>query len=999
MTASLDQQAQSLLARLASQCHHSDGAFGSMSPSVYDTAWLSMIRDRTQQSTPNEASEIAEDDASQWLFPECFDFILHSQRPSGAWESYASPVDGILNTAAALLAIRKHMRAAHIGNGNEDLADRCERAEKALGVLLENFDSSAVDQVGFEILIIQHLELLEAEGVTYLRTPSLDALKHIRREKLTRLPPASVQNVRSTLHHSLEAFVGGEVDYDKLARWLEPNGSMMGSPSSTAAYLMQASSWDESAVGYLRNVVRDGPGGGDGSVPCAWPTSVFEVTWAVATLLDVGVKVDESSSVAISQFLKQTLEKGNGIAGFAPGSLPDVDDTAKATISLNGLGQQPGVGGLLAAFETKDHFRTYPHERNPSVTANCHVLTCLLQSSDPLAYVPQISKAATFLTERVFVGEVQDKWNRSEFYWIMLLAEAYKHLYSHPEVTKKLFQLSPHLQHDIPIVVLHLFKRVLLQQNGDGAWGGCETTSYAILALSAIGSLPCVRQQHDTSLEVAAARGKIFLLLNRDKWSCGEYIWVEKVNYASKTLSEVYCLAAALVQIPSNTVNYTIPSPAGHAHQIPEKLYVKMKKAEALVSRTPLAQRVSRRLLQIAETQACYFLMSTTTQERLSRIFTDNNGEERDGSYQYIIALAFTTCMATDTGRYITLSLLREMMLLSDLNFLVDEYMERMIVPGTTCDAEAVTKVINRIFEHVDGAGASENGTASQTNGHPPAMLEVLSCVVRYVLHHDAVAKSPQHYRQRLSFELKTFLLAHVAQAVDNQSITSQLSLVANGHENGSGKGVVPHEGNGEVKANGNGVEHNGSLNGDAVEHTGQRPAEYKQAGRTFYNWVRNTSADHTSCPFSFVFFNSLLYTSSQGKCADVFGSARTAYLAEDLYRHLATLCRMENDYGSLRRDMKECNLNSLNFSEFARASAAPEDGIAGEQMLTKMKSELLWLAQYERRGLEIALTYLLEESEAGCRDLLESGLSLFVNVTCLFGQIYILKDVGLRVK
>jgi hypothetical protein len=52
----------------------------------------------------------------------------------------------------------------------------------------------------------------------------------------------------------------------------------MGSPSSTAAYLMHASVWDDEAEAYLRKILKYSAGRANGSVPCAWPTSVFEVS-------------------------------------------------------------------------------------------------------------------------------------------------------------------------------------------------------------------------------------------------------------------------------------------------------------------------------------------------------------------------------------------------------------------------------------------------------------------------------------------------------------------------------------------------------------------------------------------------------------------------------------------------------------------------------------------------------------------------------------------------
>lgn len=93
MDGSLHHQAQALVVKLAAQCS-SGHAFGPMSISIYDTAWVSMVQ------KPD----------GMWLSPESFEFLLAHQLPSGAWESYASTVDGVLNTAAALLALKRRLR-------------------------------------------------------------------------------------------------------------------------------------------------------------------------------------------------------------------------------------------------------------------------------------------------------------------------------------------------------------------------------------------------------------------------------------------------------------------------------------------------------------------------------------------------------------------------------------------------------------------------------------------------------------------------------------------------------------------------------------------------------------------------------------------------------------------------------------------------------------------------------------------------------------------------
>lgn len=66
-----------------------------MSPSIYDTAWVSIISRITAHGT-------------HWVFPECFQYVLDTQQEDGSWQSYSSQVDGILNTAASLVALMKH---------------------------------------------------------------------------------------------------------------------------------------------------------------------------------------------------------------------------------------------------------------------------------------------------------------------------------------------------------------------------------------------------------------------------------------------------------------------------------------------------------------------------------------------------------------------------------------------------------------------------------------------------------------------------------------------------------------------------------------------------------------------------------------------------------------------------------------------------------------------------------------------------------------------------
>ena len=95
---------------------------------------------------------------------------------------------------------------------------------------------------------------------------------------------------------------------------------------------------------------------------------------------------------------------------LAPCFLPDGDDTAKTITVLSFLGRDVSVEPMLGYFDQPDHFRTYPGERNPSVSVNSNILTCLLTRPDPKPYASQIAKAAGFLCHEFIAGNLSDKW-------------------------------------------------------------------------------------------------------------------------------------------------------------------------------------------------------------------------------------------------------------------------------------------------------------------------------------------------------------------------------------------------------------------------------------------------------------------------------------------------------------------------------------------------------------------------------------------------------------
>ncbi|KAI1384134.1 Ent-kaurene synthase [Hypoxylon trugodes] len=965
-----------------------------MSVSVYDTAWLSMLQ------KPG--------DSKQWLFPECFDYILRNQLEDGSWPSYASVLDGVLNTAAALLAVRKHL--SHDPK-SPSLQEVSFKAEVSLTELIRGWDVFSCDQVGYEILVTAHLSLLKQEGVA-LQVPQIEQLESLRELKLSRLPASLVYKGPSALYHSLEGLIG-HIDFDNIAQWREPNGSMMGSPSSTAAYLMNISTWDDHAETYLRDALRNGSGQGCGGVPSAWPSSIFEVSWTITTLAESNIPIGEVEASTIGGFLETSLRMQKGIVGFAPGSLADADDTAKCAMSLLYLGREPKpyIEALIHAFETADHFQTYLAERNPSLSTNINVLSCLLLIDDPLPYVPQVAKAASFICKKVFVGDVKEKWHIHRLYWMMLLSKAvvllYKRMQENETFRERLLIAAPNLKEQILILSLQIVMTILKMQNHGNWEEGCELTAYAVLALSSFAQLPLIAAGLRDRIYESINQGKVFLAAHRSEWRDGAYLWTEKVTYSSEILSEAYCLAATVNCTATPTIPGTPPP-----FQVSEKILGGMSKAGHLISCTPLFNQADTQLISAAQLQACYAL-SDLKRRRLDIFPRTGMGEDK---YLIFIPLTWTACMSLRED-CVSLAVLSEMMVLSMLNYQVDEYMEDVLERGWEYEEgfQSARDVVRQLFVQAGVSKDSQNETLrnrgvplrestpksldfngngnGEANGHKNygrlGMKTVLSRYIAHILQHPSVLKSTQDMQVRLARELETFLLAHIDQAEDNSQFARQLD--------GSSQNSSTLHDETLPKAR-NGI-HNKKGEKRKREPDGVHepptpasyPRRYRDSGRTFYKWVRSTSADHTSCPFSFVFFHCLLFATH----GDVAGhSAKTAYLVEDACRHLASLCRMYNDYGSLARDADELNLNSLNFPEFARA--AKIGGLEEKEA----KEQLMNIAEYERRSLNLALNQLESElmsGGGGNNGKWMDAIRLFVNVTDLCGQIYVVKDIATR--
>lgn len=684
---------------------------------------------------------------------------------------------------------------------------------------------------------------------------------------------------------------------------------------------------------------------------------------------------------------------------LAPSVGHDADDTSKALLTLELLEKLASPESLIAEYEGSHHFRTYASERDPSLSANCNILIALLHHPNPERYLSQIEKCTRFICDEWYraEGRISDKWNLSQEYPIMLIVQGLMQLLQLYDNLQLAELPSDLLLDQIPVVLFQALVRCLKSQESAGSWrNSVEVTAYAVLTLANLASLPWIDAIAD-DVHQAIQLGRQYIEAHRDE-NEAEHLWIEKVTYGSKSLHKAYTLAALHVAAPTHQLGEKVRALAS----IPWKNVFKFAKFYSML---PIYSSTPEWLLRASLIEG-YLFLPRLKQMRHALFPRDNMAEDK-----YFEYIPFTWTGANNRdGAFMNAKFLFDMMVVSFLGYQVDEYMET-VVGGKEFEHQLpeVLTIIDDIFMKLDECPSinESNGFArlevcerhpapSRTSpphgstvknksrcdslldkktpeilGEPTAhitintgntMLQsltytppaspittktssdqltsiarVLSDFVHFIYHHPSVTSASPINRHSVKYELKTYLLAHLTQASDNFRFCTQ---------------VIPSD----------------------------KTTTFLNPTSSYYQWVRTTSADHTSCPHAFAFTTCLL---SKGKDDSCFKTAQEKYVAEDLCRHLASMCRQYNDYGSLQRDRDDKNLNSVNFPEFVGE---------GDRVL---KDELFAIAEYERKGLGMAMERLREltlKSREGTR--LMDAIGLFVDVTDVYGQIYVLRDI-----
>ena len=267
----MSSEAGALISTLVQEFKRGYG-LGSMSWSPYDTAWISCV------------SKSSATGRRQWLYPSSFMLILQMQHADGGWhwppEGPHESMEGtILSSLAALFSITQHIKEPYqLHHLQEKATTQRVRGTIFAKQRLQCLDVTTHCGVGFDLLMPALVELLEIEGI-YFQFPCKQKLFEKRRAKLSRMPVEQLKQKPQTILHSVEAFYGDKGFPFESIQGSLVHGSVMASPSATAAYLMRCKEWDEPAESYIRVVLSNGAGQSSGAAPSAFPSSNFELIW------------------------------------------------------------------------------------------------------------------------------------------------------------------------------------------------------------------------------------------------------------------------------------------------------------------------------------------------------------------------------------------------------------------------------------------------------------------------------------------------------------------------------------------------------------------------------------------------------------------------------------------------------------------------------------------------------------------------------------------------
>lgn len=522
----------------------------------------------------------------------------------------------------------------------------------------------------------------------------------------------------------------------------------------------------------------------------------------------------------------------------------------------------------------------------------------------------------------------------------------------------------------IPLTLTQMMGRSLSTQNNDGSWGDIpcpEVTAYAVITLKELVMAPwmsLIMQNVHAAIEM----GQQYLSRSQNEWTEPQYLWIEKVTYGNPILSKIYCLAA-------------MRPPAEHTNA--------QSRLQKLIDLPPEAITKTIRLVEnldcFADTPPCKIKLSGVESllflPLLISARADILPKQKNAKNKYLNLIPLTWVLENNAKNLcLPARLLWDMMVLTVCNFRVDEYMETTVAEMDDASLEEARAYVRSLRTNDDSKNIngkerphedsvrmiSTNGTSVNCEADSKQRYDisdfedVIGHYVQSMLDYPSLIEAAEFDKSGFRLRLQNFLLSHIQQIQDNRKFTNQSSW------------------------------------------SPSQTSVFDDARTPFPTWLHTTGAESVSALMSFSFLACILGHSFNGSATAWRGDPQTCfttikqqYLAHDLSARLAAMSRLYNDYGSIKRDRAEGNINSVNFPEFHAQAGDIGDESAKEAIL---KEELVQLANYEREAMSRTGEILIKDlnksgrvREAG----LARGIALFMGTASLYADIYAVQDLS----
>ena len=455
---------------------------------------------------------------------------------------------------------------------------------------------------------------------------------------------------------------------------------------------------------------------------------------------------------------------------------------------LSQLGRTPNPQGLVVRFETREFFKTYTQERNPSFRTNCLVLKALLDLLPGNSeQSPQIEKTVGFITNYWWTtnGEIEDLSNTSLNYPIMLMVDVLVRLLDLWEGGFAPILDDLPLRDKVFICLYQALTRTLQDQNDNGSWGRtqrCESTAYAVLILTKLAPLSSAPRVK-SHLCQAIDKARKFLADNFRPLSEPDLVWKGKTTAGSSVIFQAYVLAALQAPIIKSSSKRSIES-----------------RFEMSLARIAIQTKYYARQSWFAnvpewQIQACLVesnLFLPQLKDVRYAVFPQSDLKDD----QYFETIPFIWLAASNFDRrFIGPEFLYQMMILTFLNRQLDDYVTNIIAETFAGCLFEVVDILHNVFDELehytdkdqcycDNHDLNMPRSSVSTNATAPIADAriVLHRFISHILNHPYVLMASHHDQSHLRSELLGFLLGSVNQLPDQQPGSASVAGSSGSH-------------------------------------------------------------------------------------------------------------------------------------------------------------------------------------------------------------------------